>query len=163
MTHNSESKTTLKTNSLDLLFWIFWCTEQEHTLVYSTVKAKNMNFQLIFCLNAYLFLYWIWKAFKAQVCPHFSNITHQAHGRHGHFELSACMVRQLDDYVAICWWGAFLWQIFTGICWIVLISLLFSDVESLVIVTSNAPKLTLRPENRDLYFLIYITYNHNLC
>jgi hypothetical protein len=23
------------------------------------------------------------KAFKAQVCPHFSNITHQTHGRHG--------------------------------------------------------------------------------
>jgi hypothetical protein len=36
-------------------------------------------------------------------------------------------------------------------------------VESLVIVTSNAPKLMLRPENRDLYVLIYITYNHNLC
>jgi hypothetical protein len=40
-----------------------------------------MNFQLIFCLNAYLSLSWIWKAFKAQVCPHFSNITHQTHGR----------------------------------------------------------------------------------
>jgi hypothetical protein len=25
------------------------------------------------------------------------------------------------------------------------------------IVTSNAPKLTLRPENRDLYVLLYIT------
>ena len=42
-------------------------------LSYRTEKAKNMNFQLIFCLNAYLFLCWIWKAFKAQVCPHFSN------------------------------------------------------------------------------------------
>jgi hypothetical protein len=122
-----------------------------------------MNFQLIFCLNVYLFLCWIWKAFKAQVCPHFSSITYQTHGRHGHFELAVCMVRQLDYHVTICWWRAFFWQIFTGICWIVLISLLFSYVESLGIVTSNAPKLTLRPENRKLYVLIYITYNHNLC
>jgi len=44
-------------------------------------------------------------------------------------------------------------QTFTEICWIVLISLLFSDVESLGIVTSNAPKLTLRPENRDLRYM----------
>ena len=132
-------------------------------LSYRTEKAKNMNFQLIFCLNAYLFLCWIWKVFNAQVCPHFSNITHQTHGRHCHLELSACMERQLDYYVTICWWRAFLWQIFTGICWIVLISLLFSDVESLGIVTSNAPKLPLRPEIWDLYVLIYITYNHNLC
>ena len=29
--------------------------------------------------------------------------------------------------------------------------------------SSNAPKLTLGPENWNLYVLIYITYNHNLC
>ena len=83
-------------------------------ILYRTEKTKNMNFQLIYSLNAYLFLCWIWKAFKAQVCPHFSNITHQTHGRHGHFELSVCMVRQLDYYVTICWWRAFLWQNFHG-------------------------------------------------
>jgi hypothetical protein len=39
---------------------------------------------------------------------------------------------QLDYYVTICWWRAFLLHIYTGICWIVFISLLFSDVESLM-------------------------------
>ena len=38
---NSESKTTLKTNSLDLLFWIFWCTEQEHTFDISHRKSQE--------------------------------------------------------------------------------------------------------------------------
>jgi hypothetical protein len=87
VTRNSESKTTLKTNSLDLLFWISDVQNRNIPLIYRTEKTKNMNFQLIFCLNAYLFLCWIWKAFKAHVCPHFSNITHQTHGRHGHFQL----------------------------------------------------------------------------
>jgi hypothetical protein len=163
VTRNSESKTTLKKNSLDLLFWIFWCTEQEHTFIVSHRKSQEHELSAHILFKCLPFSLLNLKAFKAQVCPHFSNIAHQTHGRHGHFELSVCMVRQLDYYVTICWWRAFLWQIFTGICWIVLISLLFSDVESLGIVTSNAPKLMLRPENRDLYILIYITYNHNLC
>jgi hypothetical protein len=153
VTRNSESKTTLKTNSLDLLFWIFWCTEQEHTFNISHRKSQEheLSAHILFKCLPFSFLCWIWKVFNAQICPHLSNITPQRDGRYGHFELSVCMVRQLDYYVTICWWRAFLWQIFTGICWIVLISLLFSDVESLGIVTSNAPKLTLRPENRDLY------------
>jgi hypothetical protein len=41
LTHNSVSKTTLKTNSLDLLFWIFWCTEQQHTFNISHSKSQE--------------------------------------------------------------------------------------------------------------------------
>lgn len=41
VTRNSESKMTLKTNSLDLLFWIFWCTEQEHTFNISHRKSQE--------------------------------------------------------------------------------------------------------------------------
>jgi hypothetical protein len=115
-----------------------------------------MNFQFIFCLNAYLFLCWIWKAFKAQVCPHFSN-TYYAPNTRQTRPFWIVSLHGTSTRLTICWWPAFLWQIFMGICWIVLISLFFSDVESLGIVTSNAPKLTLRPENRDLYVLLYIT------
>jgi hypothetical protein len=42
VTRNSESTTTLKTNSLDLFFWIFWCTEQEHTLNISRRKSQEL-------------------------------------------------------------------------------------------------------------------------
>jgi hypothetical protein len=42
VTRNSESTTTLKTNSLDLLFWICWCTEQEHTLNISRRKSQEL-------------------------------------------------------------------------------------------------------------------------
>jgi hypothetical protein len=45
VTHNSESNTTLKTNSLDLLFWIFWCTEQEHT--FNISHRKNQEHELL--------------------------------------------------------------------------------------------------------------------
>jgi hypothetical protein len=41
VTRNSESKTMLKTYSLDLLFWIFWCTAQEHTFNISHRKSQE--------------------------------------------------------------------------------------------------------------------------
>ena len=93
---------------IDVRHKIFWCTEQEHTFNISYRKSQEHELSAHIFLHSYLFLCWIWKACKAQVSPHFSNITHQTHDRHGHLELSVCMVRQLDYYVTICWWRAFL-------------------------------------------------------